>query len=75
MPLYEYHCPECDRRFEVLQRMGEGGDALRCPSCGAGGVERQLSTFAAGASSEPVGAAATGNCACGLGPGMGCGRG
>ena len=47
MPLYEYRCPACAARFEILQRMGEGADELACPECGLAGVERQLSTFAA----------------------------
>ena len=48
MPLYEYRCPTCAERFEVLQSVGESADAVRCPECGAARVERQLSTFAAG---------------------------
>ena len=47
MPLYEYRCEECGHRFEVLQRMGEGNEALTCPRCGAARPEKQLSTFAA----------------------------
>jgi putative FmdB family regulatory protein len=47
MPLYEYACAACRARFEVLQRMGEGSDAIRCPDCGGSEVERRLSTFAA----------------------------
>lgn len=46
MPLYEYICRQCGHAFEVLQRMGERGDDLRCPTCGEVGAERQLSTFA-----------------------------
>jgi putative FmdB family regulatory protein len=46
MPLYEYRCPSCEHRFEILQRMGETASGLRCPDCGRGGVERELSTFA-----------------------------
>lgn len=47
MPLYEYQCRSCRERFEVLQRVGEGGEGLRCPRCSAGEVDRKLSTFAA----------------------------
>jgi len=54
MPLYEYRCTECDHRFEILQRMGEGADGLDCPSCGEPRVEKQFSTFAS-ASSTPGG--------------------
>lgn len=57
MPLYEYRCADCQKRFEILQRMGDGADGVRCPSCGAERVERQLSTFAAGSGGGAAGAA------------------
>ena len=51
MPLYEYRCPQCDHRFEVLQRMGEGAEGLSCPACGTEKPVKQLSTFASTGSS------------------------
>lgn len=33
MPLYEYRCPSCDARVEVLQRVGD-----QPPNCGQCGV-------------------------------------
>jgi putative FmdB family regulatory protein len=51
MPIYEYSCAECSHRFEILQRMGENGDGLVCPHCGARKVDKQLSTFAAATTS------------------------
>jgi putative FmdB family regulatory protein len=57
MPLYEYACRECGHRFEVLQRVGEGGQAVSCPRCAASAPRRQLSTFA-GQISAPRAAAA-----------------
>lgn len=65
MPLYEYICRECGHAFEVLQRIGERGDDLRCPACGQFGAERQLSTFAGHASGG--GAPHTGSPGCGPG--------
>lgn len=71
MPLYEYSCPDCRERFEVLQRMGEGAEAVRCPACGGERSERQLSTFAAtvssGGSSGFAADAGCGRPACGTG--------
>lgn len=70
MPLYEYRCPDCRARFEVLQRMGEDASAVRCPECGAARVERQLSTFAAGHGGGATFADAGGGCGrpqCGTG--------
>lgn len=67
MPLYEYRCPECGHRFEMLQRMGEGAEGLACPRCGAGKMEKQFSTFAASSSGGGGEAASCGNAGCGSG--------
>ncbi len=40
MPLYEYQCCECGRRFERLQKVNDE-PVRECPSCG-GPVERLL---------------------------------
>lgn len=53
MPLYEYRCEACSEHFEVLQGMGESGDGISCPRCGAEEIARQLSTFAGRTASSP----------------------
>jgi len=44
MPIYEYLCTDCDRRFEKLVR--RWGEAVTCPSCLGDAVDKQVSTFA-----------------------------
>lgn len=70
MPLYEYICQRCGKRFEVLQRMGATAEGLTCPACGAGEVAKAHSTFA---SSVP--SAGGGSLPCGKPSGAGCGGG
>ncbi|MEW6337577.1 MAG: FmdB family zinc ribbon protein [Acidobacteriota bacterium] len=41
MPLYEYRCTSCEKRLEVLQRVGEA-PLTECPSC-HGALERLIS--------------------------------
>jgi len=69
MPLYEYRCHDCGREFETYVRAW--GEAVACPACESGQVDKLLSTFAfataAGASSRAAG----GGCGCGRG-GCGC---
>lgn len=65
MPLYEYVCQRCRRRFEVLQRVGEGSEGLVCPDCGASELEKQFSTFAG--TSSTSGATASRASTCGSG--------
>jgi putative FmdB family regulatory protein len=54
MPIYEYACSSCGKKFEKLIRRESDHDALACPSCGERHVEKQFSTFApqAGSSRE-----------------------
>lgn len=43
MPIYEYHCPTCNNRFEKLQSMSSTG--ADCPQCEQP-AKRALSVFA-----------------------------
>lgn len=66
MPLYEYECPECGTRIEVLQKLGEGGESLICQQCSGVGLRKILSCCAtqvagsSGASSSVSGCPAGG---------------
>jgi putative FmdB family regulatory protein len=72
MPLYEYECRGCGRRFEHLTRETQ---APNCPSCHGSDLEKLLSVFAVGAASgapreAPVPAAGPcGSCGDPRGPG------
>jgi len=46
MPLYEYRCRTCGKTFEMLRRMKDADQDLKCPDCLSEEVERLLSTFA-----------------------------
>lgn len=43
MPIFEYHCLECDKDFEKLV-MGTNSQ-IKCPDCGNMEVEKKFSTF------------------------------
>jgi putative FmdB family regulatory protein len=43
MPLYEYLCEACGKRFELIQKFHRSR-ARRLPKCGKGPVERQQSS-------------------------------
>jgi putative FmdB family regulatory protein len=46
MPIFEYLCPECGKRFEKIV-LGGAGDSVRCPRCRSTGPEKLFSRFAA----------------------------
>lgn len=42
MPIYEYHCESCDKKYEKLQE--DSTEKFICPSCG-GLAKRVIGTF------------------------------
>ena len=72
MPIFEYVCRGCNKRFETLVR---ASTTVQCPSCNGTSLEKQLSVFAMGApalTSTPMSnaeAAACGMCGDPRGPG------
>jgi len=44
MPIYEYVCPGCDLRFELLRPLSQADEGASCPHC-HNSAERILSTF------------------------------
>lgn len=40
MPIYEYHCPTCDKQFELLVR---SSTVPACPHCGATTLDKCIS--------------------------------
>ncbi len=70
MPIYEYSCGSCSRRFELLIR---GDETPSCPDCGTAQLEKLLSVPAAHTSSSsdlPICDAPQSGGPCGMG---GCG--
>ena len=43
MPLYEYECDACGRRFEIIQKFSDPSPEI-CKECGKGPVHRLLSS-------------------------------
>ena len=43
MPLYSYHCSDCDNEFEILVGASE---TAACPSCGSIKLEQMMSRIA-----------------------------
>ncbi|MBN2842797.1 MAG: zinc ribbon domain-containing protein [Sedimentisphaerales bacterium] len=46
MPIYEYVCQKCGKKFEELALSMINKTKIKCPDCG-GDSARQVSTFAA----------------------------
>ncbi len=45
MPIYEYHCPDCDQKFELLRPLSQADEGGSCPRC-QNTARRIMSSFA-----------------------------
>ena len=62
MPIFEYICKDCRKRFEALVY---GGQQPKCPLCQSANLDQQISTFAVGAAKSAAAAAGASPCASG----------
>jgi len=74
MPIYEYCCEQCGKKFETLIR---GKEEAACPDCGSASVRRLLSTcgfVSKGSGGETLGSTAGSSCGgCAASSCSGCG--
>ena len=52
MPIYEYRCRKCGRRFSVLTLRVPERPSPQCDKCGSGAADRLMSRFATPKSDE-----------------------
>ncbi len=45
MPLYDFHCPNCDAEFVLRRKFDEMEDPAPCPKCESQETERKISVF------------------------------
>jgi putative FmdB family regulatory protein len=43
MPIYEYKCPQCGVKFDILRGISSTNEDIKCPKCGAEKPQRILS--------------------------------
>lgn len=73
MPLYEFHCQDCNNDFEKRRSMREADAPLKCPECESEDVTRKLSLFIALGKSESGTVDLGGGGGCGCGGACACG--
>jgi len=44
MPIYEYTCKKCKKKFEVLRKFSDTTE-VNCPRCQSNECQRSVSTF------------------------------
>ncbi|MDF2440714.1 MAG: hypothetical protein JWN98_1698 [Abditibacteriota bacterium] len=52
MPLFEFECRECDKRFTFLTGVIADNDEAKCPRCGSADLKKMISRFVRGRSDD-----------------------
>jgi putative FmdB family regulatory protein len=52
MPLFEYSCRDCGKRFTFLAGVVAGNDDPRCPQCQSENLKKLISRFSSGRSDD-----------------------
>ena len=52
MPIYEFECLKCHKKFELRRSIKDKDEDIKCPFCSAPHPKRQFSLFSAGATSS-----------------------
>ncbi len=50
MPVYEFHCEQCDERFEIVSKLSDRAENAVCPRCGGREVVPVYGVFRVGIS-------------------------
>ncbi len=63
MPIYEYHCEDCQEPFELFVRSVSRPPKAVCPQCGSEHVEKAVSAVSAVGTNEGGYSASSSSCA------------
>ncbi len=63
MPIYEYVCTDCGKRFEVLRSIKDADTPIPCRTCKSDHTQRAMSVFFAQSGTKIVAGGNGGGCA------------
>ncbi len=66
MPIYSYHCKDCNNHFELLVGVTADSNERKCAHCGSKNIEKTLSSFSFRMGSSSSGSS-SGSCSTGGG--------
>jgi len=52
MPIYEYQCTNCGKKFEAYRKITDSHSEIKCPRCGKKQARRIFSTFGTASSGK-----------------------
>ena len=71
MPIYEYFCPDCQNKFELLRSVSQADNEAKCPTCKATGLRTMSKVLSR--TRDGSGAVGSGGGSCGSCSSSGCG--
>ena len=63
MPIYEYECPNCNLKFELLRQLSQADEGASCPHC-HNAAKRLISTFCSFSKDESGSTSSIGGSSC-----------
>lgn len=48
MPFYDYRCPACGERFDMMRPLADRDAPVRCPACDRDGATREFPRITVG---------------------------
>jgi len=63
MPIYEYICKDCGKRFEIIRPIKDADSPITCKLCQGSHTRRAVSVFFAQSGSQIIAGGTTSGCA------------
>jgi putative FmdB family regulatory protein len=63
MPIYEYICKDCGKRFEMIRSIKDADTRIPCKSCHSDHTQRAISVFFAQSGSQIIAGGSNSGCA------------
>lgn len=54
MPIYEYSCSQCGKKFDALRTYAQADEPIACKNCGSGETHRAISLFNAQSNGKSI---------------------
>jgi putative FmdB family regulatory protein len=62
MPVFEYRCAKCGKKFEILHKSAVKHEEAVCPNCHTSNVKKLLSSFSTGGGGNANESCISGDC-------------
>ncbi|MFC2165811.1 FmdB family zinc ribbon protein [Acidobacteriota bacterium] len=65
MPIYSYHCKDCQNKFDLLIGVTADQTELKCDKCGSASIEKTMGSFSVRMGLSTIPSGSGGSCSSG----------